>query len=462
MANTLGKDDRAVGTQDVFKTWLPLAGSWALMGAELPLLSAVVARLSNPEIHLAAYGGIVFPISLLIESPIIMLLAASTALSKDWDSYKKIKGFMVRAGATLTLLHALIAFTPLFDLVAKTLLGAPNEILEPARIGLRCMLPWTWAIAYRRFNQGILIRFGLAHTVGIGTMIRLFSNAAILGVGYWLHSIPGVIVATVAVSTGVLSEAAYSRHRVRPVLQHLKTEPSSTPLTTRGFLKFYIPLAVTPLFTLAVQPVLTAAMSRMPQNIASLAVWPAVNGLIFMVRALGIAYNEVVVAIIDRPGGFEALKRFTRYLAIGVFAVLSILTATPLARLWFQELSGLKPELATLAHHSLWITLFVPSLAVALSWFQGILVQSQQTRAVTEAVALFAGVCSVLLISAAKWVDVTGIYAGLAALTTGSACQTAWLCHRSAPLRARWQAQSPEAHASLKSSRAPPGLADPY
>ena len=50
------------------------------MGAEGPAIAAVVARLPNPRINLAAYGGIVFPLALIIESPIIMLLAASVAL----------------------------------------------------------------------------------------------------------------------------------------------------------------------------------------------------------------------------------------------------------------------------------------------------------------------------------------------------------------------------------------------
>ena len=53
------------------------------MGLELPLVSAVVARLPDPTVSLAAYGGVVFPLALLIESPIIMLLSASTALARD-------------------------------------------------------------------------------------------------------------------------------------------------------------------------------------------------------------------------------------------------------------------------------------------------------------------------------------------------------------------------------------------
>ena len=60
------------------------------MSLELPALSAVIARLPNPDINLAAYGGVVFPLALILESPIIMLLAASTALSKDCASYQRL------------------------------------------------------------------------------------------------------------------------------------------------------------------------------------------------------------------------------------------------------------------------------------------------------------------------------------------------------------------------------------
>jgi len=134
----------------ILKVWIPLAASWLLMGMELPILSAVVARLIEPEINLAAYGGIVFPIALIIEAPIIMLLAASTALSKDWASYKKLYTYMMLAGGVLTAFHLLLALSPLYYTVAEDLLGAPSEIIEPARIGLIIMVPWTWTIAYRR------------------------------------------------------------------------------------------------------------------------------------------------------------------------------------------------------------------------------------------------------------------------------------------------------------------------
>ena len=74
-----------VTTRDVWITWYPLALSWLMMGIELPLLSAVVARLANPEVNLGAYGGVVFPLALLIEAPIIMLLTPAPSSAVTWS-----------------------------------------------------------------------------------------------------------------------------------------------------------------------------------------------------------------------------------------------------------------------------------------------------------------------------------------------------------------------------------------
>ena len=55
MSQPLASGDRS---PSIFGTWWPLALSWLLMGAELPVISAVVGRLPNPEVMLAAFGGV--------------------------------------------------------------------------------------------------------------------------------------------------------------------------------------------------------------------------------------------------------------------------------------------------------------------------------------------------------------------------------------------------------------------
>lgn len=430
---------KPVTLKRVLLIWLPLAGSWMLMGAELPALSAIVARLAEPEINLAAYGGVVFPLALIIEAPIIMLLAASTALSKDWDSYRKIYAFMMVTSAALTALHIAVAFTPLYYFVAEGIIGAPEEIIEPARLGLRIMTPWTWSIAYRRFNQGVLIRFGHARSVTIGTIIRLGADLIVLAVGYILGNIPGIAVATSAVAAGVVSEAVYIGLRSRPVIQNelRQAAPVNPPLTLMAFLKFYIPLAFTSLLTLLIQPIGSAAISRMPLALESLAVWPVVIGFSFLFRSLGVAYNEVVVALLDEPGSSPALRRFTGLL-IGFVTVLQlILVATPLADIWFAGVSALSPDLAKLAITGMWLALLLPALNALQSWHQGTILQSRQTRAIPEAVIIFLITIGAILWAGVAWGQGTGLHITIIAFTMGMGTQSFWLWLRSRPAMAK-------------------------
>ncbi len=361
------------------------------MGTELPAVSAVIARLPNPEINLAAYGGIVFSLALIIEAPIIQLLAASTALTTNYNAYRKLYNFMMSLGLALTLLHILIAFTPLYDLVVRGLIGAPEEIIEPARIGLQIMTPWTWFIAYRRLNQGILIRFEHSRVVGSGTAVRLITNVMVLLVGYVLGTFPGIVVGTSAVIAGVIAEAIYIGIKVQPVIRDNLSpdEPQQGNLTLKEILDFYIPLALTSLLFLLVQPLGSAALSRMPNPIQSLAVWPVISGLAFMVRSLGIAYNEVVVALLDRPGSAHNLRRFADYLAVGSTILVLLVAVTPLSSFWFIRFSGLSPELANMANIAIWLALFWPAINVYQSWFMGAIVHSHKTRGIPEAVIVF-------------------------------------------------------------------------
>lgn len=420
----------------IISTWWPLAASWVLMAAELPVISAIVARLENPEIHLAAYGGVVFPLALIIEAPIIMLLAASTALCKDWDTYQKLRRFMMTSGAVLTSVHIVVAFTPLYYVVVGRIIGVPDVIIEPARIGLMIMTPWTWAIAYRRFNQGVLIRFGRSRAVGIGTAVRLVTDFVVLMIGYKVGNIAGIIVATSAVAAGVVLEAVYVGFVVQPVLKS-RVKPASVtqePLTMRSFIDFYVPLAMTSFMFLLAQPLGSAALSRMPKALESLAVWPVVSGLIFVFRSLGMAYNEVVVALLDEPNSLPGLRRFTYILASSTSLLLLIVAGTPLSMVWFSQISSLKLSLARMGQLGLWIALPLPALSFLQSWYQGAIVNGRKTRGITEAVTIYLVAMAVTFIVGVRRGDITGLYVGLAAMVIGMTVQTIWLWYRSKPV----------------------------
>ena len=150
---------------------------------------------------------------------------------------------------------------------------------------------------------------------------------------------------------------------VRPIVrdfQQHSAEPEQ-PLTIQRLCTFYWPLALTPLITLATLSIGSAAISRMPRALESLAVWPVLGGLTFMFRSVGIAVQEVVVTFSDRPHFLKPLQQFVWLVSLGASATLLLIAATPLSTIWFESVAALSPELSSLASTALWMAVVLPA-----------------------------------------------------------------------------------------------------
>jgi len=148
------------------------------------------------------------------------------------------------------------------------------------------------------------------------------------------------------------------------------------------------------------------------------------------VRSLGFAFNEVVVSLLEKPGAAAALQRFAWGIAIVGSLVLGVLAATPLASLYFADVSALPAHLQALAGSALWILVPLPAITALQSLYQGALVHHRRTRAVTESVLVFLGVLVLVLgtgVAMQRW---TGLYVAFLALVASNAAQLAWLWWR--------------------------------
>ena len=416
----------------ILLTWLPLVASWTLMSMELPAINAIVARLANPEINLAAYGGFVFPIALTIEAPIIMLLAGSTALSRDWKSYRNLRKITLWMGGILGLLHLVIAVTPLFDFIANVILQVPSELVEPGRTAFLVMIPWTPAIAFRRFQQGAMIRFGHSHAVGETTLVRLITVSIILTIGFTTKAFPGAVLAGLAQGLGVTSEALFAGFRIRKFYPDIRQAPETEQaLTMKRFINFYIPLALTSSLWLLWQPLISGSVSRMPDPIESLAIWSVVTGLLFMFRSPGVAYNEAVVALLEEPGSYPKLKKFSWIASLVTTVIAAVFVLTPLSRLWLTAGANLQPTDVDIARLTLILGLPLGVLSVYVSFFQGIIVNREKTGPVAEAVVLFLITLSAILITGVITGFTKGVYVASGAFSAAHMGQALWLWIRS-------------------------------
>ncbi len=423
---------RPLSMKRVLKTWLPLLASWLLMSMGIPLINAIIARLENPEINLAAFGGVVFPISLTIEAPIIMLLAASTALSRDWISYKRLRKITLVMGLSLSALHLIIAVTPLYDFIVNVILDVPPEVVEPGRLGLIAMTPWTFAIAYRRFQQGAMIRFNHSKMVGETTIIRFLTTSLVLAVGMMLKTIPGALLGGLSQGIGVTVESLYTGLRVRKILPEIKAAPlAEKPLTLKRYVSFYVPLILTSSVWLLWMPIISAAVSRMPDPLESLAVWSVLTGLLFAFRSPGVAYNEAVVALLEEPRSYPVLRKFTWLMSLITVVIASLVVLTPFSSFWFKTIANLPSNQAEAARGALGMGIPLTIFSLLIHFYQGIIVNLEKTRAVAEAVGVFMVALAVVLVIGVVMGSIKGIYIASAAFTFAHIAQAVWLWIRS-------------------------------
>ncbi len=418
--------------QKIFWFWVPLAAMWLIMSAEQPSLTAIVSRLPDATNNLAAWG-LTFSFALIIESPVIMMLTAGTALATHAQSYRRLLHFTHGMAIVLTALHLLLALTPLYGYMLREWVGAPPEIIETSRVAFLLMAPWTAMIAYRRLWEGVMIRFGRPGRVTKVITARIVATVIVLAIGLLAGRWAGAYVGAMALSVGVTVGAAMAGWLVRPIIQeHLSEVGAGDELLSWSELSnFYGPLALTSLITMVGQPILAFGLANAPLPLRSLAIWPVVMALVFIGRSLGIAYQEVVIALLKDEQSYEMLRRFAFVLTGVATGLFFLLVLTPGARFWYREVSGLTPELAELAILPTAILALVPGLNALISWQRGVLVHDKNTGPISLAVAINMGILLGVMALGPHIVEVPGAVLAASALTLSLAVECLFLWRHS-------------------------------
>jgi progressive ankylosis protein len=367
--------------------WIPLALSFELMVAEGPILQGAIGRLPHPEVHLAAWG-LTMALAMLVESPVIMLLATSIALVRNASSYRALRRFMLTVSCICTLLAALVAFTPLLDLIAGSIMGQPLELVVESRPALQIMVLFTAAVGWRRFYQGILIRHGKGRVVTLGTLLRMSGTVfAAVVLARW-GKLPGVQVAAYGIMIGLLIEAVATTLFCAPIIRNvvLQQSESARPLRQSEILRFHAPLAATTLLSLLLQPIMGAALAYLPYREATLAAWPVVFMILLILRGFGFTLQEVTVARVkEDPNSEKPLLRFALYVGWITSAAAGLLALTPLLDLYLGKILHLPPHLWDYARTGVLWGALTPILSAFSAWGRGVLVAQNKTSIVYRA-----------------------------------------------------------------------------
>ena len=415
----------------IFLFWGPLALTWLMMALEQPILIAFIARLGEAKVNLAAFG-IAGSFAMIIEAPVIMLMSASTALVTGRHSYKKLRRFTDILNLGVTGIQLLVLIPPVFRFIVINLMGVPGEVARLAHIALLIFLPWAASIGYRRFYQGILIRNNLTRRVTYGTLVRL---TVIVTVGVILYSagVNGAYVGAGAMSLAVFTEAIATRIMASGTLKTIleKEDTENGNLGLRKISKFYYPLAITSLLSLGVHPFVTFFLGRSYMAVESLAVLPVVSSLVFIFRSLGLSYQEVNIALIgNQRQNYRPLRNYAVYMGVAVTVLITILAFTPLADLWFVNVSGLSQELADMSYLPLKIMILLPAFTVLLNYQRSLLLINRTTGPISTATAIELISIIAILLVCTVFLNMTGVVAAAIAFTVGKGISTLYLLPR--------------------------------
>lgn len=231
-------------------------------------------------------------------------------------------------------------------------------------------------------------------------------------------------------SMAVLAEAIATRLMASATIGRLLQEEDTENghLGLRAITKFYYPLAITSLLSLGVHPFVTFFMGRSLMPVESLAVLPVVGSLVFIFRSLGLSYQEVSIALIGKQRqNYTPLRNYAIYLGVVVTVLISVIAFTPLADMWFRDVSGLTEELAVLSYLPLQIMILLPALTVLLNFQRSLLVINGTTGPISKATAVELVTIILVLLVCVIFLNLIGAVAASIAFVIGKGLSSIYL-----------------------------------
>lgn len=376
------------------------------MALESPATTVFVARLPESDVSLAAIN-LFMTISFWIEAPVIGLLPTATALALNKQHLLVLRSFVTKIMILVTLVGIVVAFTPLYDFITIRLLKSPFEVADAGRLGLIIMIPWSAAIAWRRFKQGVLIRYGYTSPIGKGTVVRLLSIVVVAGMLYSTKQFSGAVVAAFALVSGVIAEACYVHWVARPVIHSIlvredadNEEDKPPPLDMRSLLKFHIPLSFSVVFWLLARPIFFRGLAVGANPVVSLAAWEILMQLMFFFRAPGMALPEAIIALQKNSLTERALKTFCFSVGIVSSALLLVLLVPFLSDWVIREGLGVTPHVGEIVSRALPLAVAIPLISAMQSFYKGQLSAVRRTITLMISMGIYVGSIFVLTVIA--------------------------------------------------------------
>jgi progressive ankylosis protein len=381
----------------LWRQFYPLAMSDFTMALGDTLRTITIGWFPGPEIAFAIIG-VVKSIAVCLESPIIPILHASTALRAYPSAHRVLGRFTLIVSLLLTMLLLGLCYEPISIWLFLHIFGLTHDVATMAQMALLLMVPWPAAIACRRYFQGILIRNRQEAALSWAAMVRLMVTALILLLGL-VAQFDAVFVGILSLIGAVIVEAVmvvYSAMTIKPKRQAADVSPPNKDVETMmGMTRYYAPLGLTSVVVWVGKAALIAVIAHGPDGMLAVAVWTAALGFFLPIANATRMLQQMVISAPahDLPG---SLLIFSCLVGLIACLPLVFLGFFPMGISLIKMLAG-GSSLGLQLVPSLKILFLLPLLVALQNYYQGRLVVANANWCINRAACL--NIIAMLLIS---------------------------------------------------------------
>jgi progressive ankylosis protein len=287
-----------------------------------------------------------------------------------------------------------------FEPVGSRLLGIHSEMLSTVSQVLLLMGGWAFAIAWRRYFQGLLIYHGQSRAVANASLARLATVVIVLVTGFLLQ-VSGALLAGATLMLGVLVEAIvvtiFARRSGATVPPQNLDSKTNLPQNLRAVWQFYLPLANSMMVVWGGRALLISIIARAQDATIAIAAWSAAWGLVLVIANSTRMVQQMVIKYRHQVRDRQLL---TFALTVGgvCSGVLLLMSSTPIGDQLVQSFIGSDRALADTIKPVLLVCSGVPLLVAMQNATQGFLVSEGRTGSVNLATWLATGVLLLMAI----------------------------------------------------------------
>lgn len=369
--------------REIAAFFLPLSVTNLMLVTSHSIVNAGVARTAQPELALAAYA-LARSLVRLIENPVFMVRQTVVSLVKDRDSYLQVRRFIYAITFLVTLIIALLAYTPAGYYAFRNVMGATHDIAVQSHLALKILVLMPFAAVTRNMYHGAAILSRQTMLVPKSSLLRLIVMSALIFALALGTDLPGAVSASIAFIGAFWLEALVMRARAKPLLRREDIFPKSAKihLPYGTIAKFFLPLILTTLTATAFGPLIQAGLARSFDPVLALAAFSVGNALGQMFCAPLNMLHQCTLAFtkVGQIATYRKTKEFTMGFALIASGTLAFVSFSPLGTLLVERIIGLSGATAMSA---LWVMRVKSLLPLVLGWREylwGIFMQQHMTH----------------------------------------------------------------------------------